>query len=334
LRLKTPIFLGVLADDWLNLDCPMSNLEPRTPAAADALAQVLARALDFWREIRADRVTPAMMEKFAEHRRATARPGFSGARSADIQLAALSSLCRWAVKTSRLASNPFSNRETFQRSKDIRHCHEVCPESTDQWSLVLTHLYGSKPDDQAAARALHFASLTGLRSGEVDLIQAVPEVPRNILRADLPGTIYSTPDGARRMKITRTKRGQNPQVKIHPALAEFLQLGTRNAERGTPLFPASHLGSRLARACAACGLPRFTPHGFGRAYYVKVRRAQGAADETIAQELGQRSAGDLIRNIYGNPADGIGGESVSWNYFDKPLETVLTIQKHCETVAL
>lgn len=54
------------------------------------------------------------------------------------------------------------------------------------------------------------------------------------------------------------------------------------------------------------------PHGFGRAYYVRVRRSMGVDDATIACELGQRTDGALIRSVYGHPKDPVGGMLHDW----------------------
>ena len=80
--------LGTLADEWLALDCPHNARRPRTSSAADALALVLGRALDFWRDIKPNRVRASMFERFAQHRADTARANFTGERSTDLQLAA------------------------------------------------------------------------------------------------------------------------------------------------------------------------------------------------------------------------------------------------------
>jgi hypothetical protein len=56
---------------------------------------------------------------------------------------------------------------------------------------------------------------------------------------------------------------------------------------------------------------------FGRAFFVKVRRSQGADDATIVGELGQTTNGDLIRSVYGDPKDLHGGALFDWLPEDK-----------------
>jgi hypothetical protein len=85
----------------------------------------------------------------------------------------------------------------------------------------------------------------------------------------------------------------------------------------TRLFPLgtedqTTLNRALNGASASLGLPHFKPHGFGRAFYIKVRRSQGVDDSAIAGELGQTTNGDLIRSVYGDPQDLHGGALFDW----------------------
>jgi hypothetical protein len=67
----------------------------------------------------------------------------------------------------------------------------------------------------------------------------------------------------------------------------------------------------VSRASQALNLPHFKPHAM-RAFYVKVRRSQGEDDATIAGELGQITNGALIRSVYGDPSDLMGGNLFDW----------------------
>jgi hypothetical protein len=175
-----------------------------------------------------------------------------------------------------------------------------------------------------------FSGMTGLRPGEHKFLQRVPAATAfpSDLRAAPPGLIYPMPDGTRRMKVFRTKRGQNPAVLVHAALKDFLDhylpwlasyystLPTPNLALHKPLFPdlegEGKLNAYLRRACVAVKLPKMKPHGFGRAYYVRVRRSQGIDDASISAELGQKSDGSLIRFVYGDPMYPVGGNLHNW----------------------
>ena len=67
------------------------------------------------------------------------------------------------------------------------------------------------------------------------------------------------------------------------------------------------LGHALRRACESLGMAHVTPHGC-RAYYVTMRRRQGATDAVIASEIGDRTV-SLIAQTYG---DLPGGEELSF----------------------
>jgi hypothetical protein len=247
----------------------------------------------------------------------------------------LSCLCKWAVHCAKIDRNPFAGRTRFAKTK--RHCHEVAPDCDETLHKILGWLFevpqlsdkqkerGDKPDHSnvLAGGLLAFCALTGLRSGEPSFLQRVPtlaEVPR-YLKTLPAGTIYPDMEGTLRMKVIRTKRGQNPSIKLHPAALDFLSTWRAYMAKHHPdssvLFPLgtddkTTLNRALNTASNNLELPHYTPHGFGRAYYVKVRRSQGADDATIAGELGQTTNGELIRSVYGDPDDQLGGSLFDW----------------------
>ena len=71
------------------------------------------------------------------------------------------------------------------------------------------------------------------------------------------------------------------------------------------------LNRSLNIASTALGLPHYKPYAM-RAYYVRVRRSQGEDDAMIAGELGQTTNGQLIRDVYGDPQDLMGGKLFDW----------------------
>jgi len=144
--------------------------------------------------------------------------------------------------------------------------------------------------------------------------------------------------GQLRMKVQRLKHGQNPFVSLHPAAESFLSawrswLATAMPNE-TRLFPLgtddqTTLNRALNIASTGLDLPHFKPHGFGRAFYVKVRRSQGTDDAAIAGELGQTTNGELIRSVYGDPQDLIGGQLFDWLPDDHaPAWSLLAVAEH------
>jgi hypothetical protein len=184
---------------------------------------------------------------------------------------------------------------------------------------------------------LAFTGLTGIRPEEPQFLyrfKELTETPGNPSKLP-PGTVFMTRTGEKKMRVQRGKNGQNPFVAVTPALEDFLAHWTRWLEANLPaskssfarhLFPdpkdqgTSIFGNgdftplirRLTDACDALKISRMKPKGFGRAYYVRVRRSQGMDDSLIASELGQTTNGKLIRDTYGNPDDMAGGALFDW----------------------
>jgi integrase len=335
---KRGVTIGALAKDWLAAGLPHTKLKNRTPSAAARLRATLDRALPYWTGVVVAGISATSLDNYVVHRKANSKRG-PGERSADLQLAALSCLCQWAVACGRIEANPFEVRQTYATVQ--KHCHESAPANDEQFHTVLRWLFTHEADQKEIGNRhpaaevddrqriiggwLAFCALTGLRPGEPAPLLNVPalvETPTETRTLPL-GTVFPAPDGTQRMKIQRSKSGQNPFIIVRPALADFLQTWKNwmapklKPETLNPkLFPLDGdqgaLNKALAAACAACKLPQFKPHGFGRAYYVKVRRSQGADDSTIAGELGQTTNGDLIRSVYGVPDDMAGGDLHDW----------------------
>lgn len=329
---RQSVSIGDLWKDWQAAGLPFSKTKLRTKAAADALTKSIGRALPWWSDKAVATVNASMIEDYAAHR----APALT---SADRELAAVSSLLQWSVLTGRIERNPVRVRARFAVVK--QHCHQACPDDDETLHSILAYLFEPSSDllRKLAGGTLAFCALTGLREGEPKFLKRIPvlgEIPRNTKLLE-PGTIFPTRDGKLRMKVQRLKRGQNPFVTLHPAAESFLSSWcgwlTRNIEAireltgatdhksiaalDETLFPlGTHdqttLNRSLNMATDTLKLPHMVPHGFGRAFYVKVRRGDGLEDAAIGSELGQSSDEDLIRDIYGDPDDLVGSLMFDW----------------------
>ena len=316
------VTIGALAQDWIAADLRFRPTKLRNAPAAAHIKATLNRALPWWTDKPVATINAPTCEAYAEHR----APAL---RSADLELSALSSLCQWAVLAGKIPRNPFEKRGKFAVCK--QHCHEACPDNDEMLHKVLAWLFAHTGDvhhpnstrnTTLAAGTLTFCALTGLRPGEPSFLTRQPplaEPPANT-RLLLPGQIFPDRSGQLRMKVQRLKHGQNPFVTLPPAAESFLSSWRAwmalNLPKETRLFPlletnATPLNTALNLATSAMELPHFKPHGM-RAYYVKVRRAQGEDDATISGELGQTTNGQLIRDVYGDPQDLIGGALFDW----------------------
>lgn len=327
------VTVGALAREWIAANCPHSKTDARSDHQADRIQLTLNRALPFWDTRPWASVTPQLMGDFLLDRARHVRPGanYTGRRSADLQLTALSSLGKWAMREGKSTTNPFAIRERYQKAGLVKHCHEKCPENDEQFHAILewlfTHRNNTTTNRHPAAEMdtnerlsggyLAMQALTGLRPGEPLHLKRVPEATEFPGRNAVPGVVYPMADGTRRMRVARLKNGQNPSVLVHPALANFKAaweswLAT-HLPAATSLFPVTQdiVRDCLKRACAASKLPTYTPHGM-RAYYTLVQRSQGYDDLEIATHLGQTTNGALIRSTYGAPGDEVGGKQFDW----------------------
>ena len=317
---------------------PDDSGAPRTLAQRAGLEPFLAAALRWWGGRAVSAVRPVHLREYADHRRATCTRG-TGERSIDLELLALSHLCRWAESRELCGANPFARRPRFRKPASVRHAHEHTPASTEELHAVLGALMASENPQRVVAGAhLCCCFLTGLRPGEPSCLARVDIVDDcNVHR---PGELYTAGDPPRRFwAVGRLKRGQNPAVEVHPALTEYLTAWVGWLEANikgrfwwfpNPDFPDRPLvpwGARISDSCLGGFLRsaarkvgakgHLTPHGM-RAAYVRVRRSQGADDLTISIELGQGSGPGLIRNVYGDPAGIVGDGAFDWVPANQP----------------
>ena len=326
---RRSITIGKLAGEWFAAGLPFRKTESRTPEAAARLRTTMERALPWWKDKPVATITATTIEDYADHRAPSLR-------SADLELAAISSLFKWAMLAGYIEKNPIAQRATFAKVK--QHCHEACPEDDETLHRILAWMFKPTSDQRLklAGGTLVMCALTGLRPGEPAKLLRLPplaETPANT-RNLAPGVIFPDRSGQLRMKVHRLKHGQNPFIALHPAAESFLASWRLWLVAEMPdevrLFPLGTddqtiLNRALNSASSALGLPHFKPHGFGRAFYVKVRRSQGVDDASIAGELGQTTNGDLIRSVYGDPDDLRGGALFDWVPEDRaPAWNLLT----------
>lgn len=356
---KRGVTIGTLATEWLAAGLPFSALDRREPEAAATLQSTITRALKYWDATCAASITPKSWERFAAWRENESNLDHThkgGRRSTIIELSALSSLCQWAVSEEKIPTNPFAGYAKVIKPKNVEHCPQFAPEHDEELHRILNWFWTTsaaptnrhKPADVDRATKimggwLSFTALSGLRPEEPAYLYRFPRLAAAPARpAALPaGTIFPDRTGQLRMRIERTKRGQNPFITLHPALLDFLDVWTQWLELNRPplaagqvlnpqlpshwfpheldwsrpLCPAgdtSRLNEKLNTCTAALQLPVRKPKGVGRAYYVAVRRSQGADDAVISGELGQNTKADLIREVYGNPDDLRGGALLDW----------------------
>jgi hypothetical protein len=280
--------------------------------------------------------------------KATALKRFTGDRAADLDLNVLSCLCSWAVFARKLEKNPFADRPTYHDPNAVVHCSDLMPESDEVVHRILTWFFSGGGASVPASRSriiiagawLAWCNLTGLRPSEPYYLQRSAPLLEPPHRPDTlaPGTIFPlrratlSERAVLCMRVHRRKHGQNPYITLHPVAEQFLtlwsawldaHLSTNNpqlfpgvchltTQKGVSTPDTAALSDLLAQACAAVKVPLCTPAGFGRAYYTRVRKSQGASNAVIAEELGQTTLGKLIRQVYGSASDQYAAHRYDW----------------------
>jgi integrase len=222
-------------------------------------------------------------------------------RSADLELYTLNNVLTFAVRSSLLESNPIAHdRPKFHRSVDVKHCREFAPASGDELHRLATKLL-AKPQTEPLAWQLLLEAFTGCRTSEIlDLrMDAKDRTEPGYIEGDW-------------LWLRRRKNGTNPFALIHPALREAIDAHHKWHAARFPKHPfwiphrynrakpanTTGLTQALHRICPELGLPKRTSHGL-RAFYVTVRRSQGASDAQIAAEIGDATGATLIASTYG-----------------------------------
>lgn len=233
--------------------------------------------------------------------------------------------------------DPASPVPRYQAGDDVVHCASKCVVSDEDFHRLVSTLMCS-PDTVVSGARLAFAGLSGLRPGEPTFLRWAIGTPCTRLDQP-GDWIECTRDGSvgRKMLVVREKGGCNPAIDLSPAALDFLAawrtytaarwpespwmfpdpISTRYpacrrdvvldywSARGLPMPARS--GSHCRRdplcghtrdAARRLGLGRIVPHGM-RAYYVAVRRSQGAPDAIIGAELGHTGGARLITSTYG-----------------------------------
>jgi integrase len=323
-RLRESRTVGALVAEWQSLRCPRPNGKVREPDAIARIAEPIGRALPYWSAVGLTAIDSAALNRYADHRRATVRAGFTGERALDLELSALSACCQWAALTGRIKANPFAARPRFRSSEDVVSCSAHMPADDDELHRLLAWFFSGTHHRIVSGAHLCWCALTGLRPGEPGALLRRPH-------RDQPGDRYTDGAGRARMVVLREKRGQNPAITLHPAALEFLACWeswlAANLPTATHLFPdpgeplaplvafghstQSGLRGLLNAATRQLDLPHRKPHAM-RAYYVRVRRNQGATDLEIAGELGQTGGSGLIERVYGRPSDRRGDAAFDW----------------------
>jgi len=264
-----------------------------------------------WREYRDWRVRQVPGFKEGE-------PATRGLRTVDMERNTLNNAFKYALSEDLVSSNPVTNLPRFQPASGVKHCREFCPQNAAELHEIAKVLF-KKRKSEVLAWQLLFEANTGLRTEEILRW-------RTDAKPGEPG--FVRPDG--NIDLGRCKKGANPYVFVHEGLRELLKAHSmwkairypnsswyfpcREASVDKPVHKGA-LAHRLHRLFGQGKLARkVTSHGM-RAWYVLIRRSQGASDAIIAWEIGHTSGGAVIASTYGGVPENWrngGGPNLKW----------------------
>jgi integrase len=230
----------------------------------------------------------------------------------DRELNTLNTACRWAARCELIKVNPLRDRPKYQKSTAVKHCREYMPRSADELHEAAALLF-QHPHSVVLGFQMLAEAYSGLRTKEV--LQ---------WGQDHFGT--TTPEGDY-LNVWRCKgqHANNPYCRVHPgmkALLEAHDAWKKVNYPDSPEFFPSHCGGTVSKGALARALRRIrknlkrklTSHGM-RAFYVLIRRSQGASDEQIADEIGHSSNGACIKTTYGgSPEEWRSGKAPNFSW--------------------
>ena len=294
-------------------DYPGEDLQKRRDETKTDEKRHCDKLKKFWANIRCADICEATFRKYFRWRTKPENLTYGeGRRITDRELNTLNNAFKHAKSEGMIRDNPVADRPKFQKQSSVKHCREFMPQTTNELHESAALLF-QHPNSVVLGFQMLFEANTGLRTEEVLHL----------------GTEYFgqlTEDG-KFLKVWRCK-GQhnvNPYCVVHDGLRALIVAHKSWKAACYPdakeFFP-SHCGGLIEERALAHALRRLTPrfarklrsHGM-RAWYVLVRRSQGASDAQIAMELGHTSGGACIASTYGGVPDEWrrgGGPNMSW----------------------
>jgi hypothetical protein len=255
----------------------------------------------FWANIRCPDICEATFRKYFRWRTKPENLTYGeGRRITDRELNTLNNAFKHSKSEGMIRDNPVADRPKFQKQSSVKHCREFMPQSTDELHDSAA-VFFQHPNSVVLGFQMLYEANTGLRT--VEILHLGEEYFGQLT------------DDQKYLKVWRCK-GQhsvNPYVLAHDGLRavyEAHQAWKAACYPDAKEFFPSHCGGTVEKRALAHALrnkaPRFArklrSHGM-RAFYVLVRRSQGASDAQIAHEMGHTSGGACIASTYGGVPD-------------------------------
>ena len=290
-----------MAGLYIEAHCPNKKLEPRPESFCTGEKGRIGFLKSYYGSHALHQIKLMTLPEYKRWRVARLRRKAEGERTVELDLCTLSNVMNYAVATGHLDFNYIrSARPRFRTEASVRHCRDFAPTSADELHQMADRFF-EHPKSEVMGWLTLFAAMSGCRISELLRLHV------NAKNADEPG--YQ--DG-NYLFIRRSKRGVNPFILITDEFAEmfaaFQQWHKERWPKGHPrFFPGQLKGEPVSedafshavpRCAKELGLPHRRAHGL-RSFYVTKRRSDGATDEQIAAEIGDKTP-SLIAKTYGS----------------------------------
>jgi integrase len=306
--------VAAVLDFYSSHDCPRSDHRPREGAELEYQKRRLIPIRAYFGQREIDSVTLSDCRAYHAWRIRHVKRGV-GHRSTDLELAAFSTAIRCAAyygSETGVRFNPIGqDRPRFTNSEEVRHARDVQPANAEELHTLARYLFDS-PESEVLGWLLLIQAFTGRRINEL-----------YHLRTDASHDQQPGYHDRRCLYFEQRRRhkGTSGFIQLHTALRRLLAAHDRWKRRRYPespwYFPGRGDGTQpvdkgaltqaLARASAILKLSHRTSHGL-RSYFVNVLRSQQIPDYKIALMLGQKTAGQMIIDVYGE----IRPEKLTW----------------------
>lgn len=292
---------GEIIEKYGEDDYPGEDLQKRRDETKADEKRHCDKLKKFWANIRCADICEATFRKYFRWRTKPENLTYGeGRRITDRELNTLNNAFKHAKSEGTIRDNPVADRPKFQKQSSVKHCREFMPQSTDELhdsgAVFFQH-----PNSVVLGFQMLYEANTGLRT--IEILHLGEEYFGQLT------------EDQKYLKVWRCK-GQhsvNPYVLAHDGLRALYaahQAWKAACYPDSKKFFPSHCGGTVEKCALAHALrnkaPRFArklkSHGM-RAFYVLVRRSQGASDAQIAHEMGHTSGGACITSTYGGVPD-------------------------------
>jgi integrase len=296
--------VAALLDFYVKKGCPRANHRARAGRQLDDDLFRVKMLQDFFGTRLATAVNLSDCERYHKWRRERLRSG-TGDRTVDLELTTLSAAFRCAIRYQRetgIKTNPVrENRVIFTDLEKVRHARDVQPRDADELHRIARYFFDVR-ESEVLGWLMLFQAFTGRRINELVGLRA------DAKDEDQPGFWDAT---SLYFKRRISHKGTAGFIKIDDPLRSLMGAHRCWLRSRYPkvnwYFPGPDgllhvdkcsLTRGLARATALLELPHRTSHGL-RSYHVNVLRSDGIEDHEIALRIGQKSAGKMIVDVYG-----------------------------------